>query len=237
MKRIFLFVMFLVLSRGITLADTMLPATGTLDLRYFSYSGTLSPITVDMGSGPVSTGLISYTLDKSFGADNFWDFNFDTGATDSRMHLLITSPLLTKLGMPAIPLEINESGPLDFIPLVDTSGGAFVLDLSATTVGSGTLQAGPIANSDLTLNITWINKCFNDNTVNNNHGTNVDPKNVSGGSSGGSISGTVTSPGGTQQSINGTGAGGTGVPEPSTLSLSLMSLAFVCWKMFGYSRR
>lgn len=229
MKRLFLFAICLILAQGLALA-AMLPATSTLDLTFLSYSGTSSAITVDLGSGPVSTGLISYNLDTSFGMDNFWQINFDTGATDTRLHLLITAPLLTTLGLPAIPLEINEVGPLDFIPLVDTSGAPFTLQISATTVGGGTIQTGLFSgfvfSNDNTNN---SNNNANGNSTNIGHGTG---NHVSVGNTSSSNTGTITPPGGASQFTFGTGTGTTAqVPEPSSIWLSSTGLAFVYWQI------
>lgn len=227
MKRILLLSLFTVLVTGQMLAD-ILPATGTLNLIFFSYSGTSSSIMVDLGSGPVPTGTISYTLDTSFGRDNYWFIDFDTGSTITKMHLLLTSPLFTSLGSPPVPLEINEVGPLDSIPLVDTSGAPFELQIRALTVGGGTIQSGPFAGFVFSNdNYNFSNNTATGNSTNIGHGTG---NQVNVGKSNSSNSGTVTTPSGNSQSTSGTGTGTTGTPEPSTLALSCAALVLLLVK-------
>src|SRR5260370_31113138 len=91
------------------MADSI-PATGTLMMQLSSFSGATSGVMVNLGSGPVSTGLISYRLDPSFGAQNFWTFNWNTGASVFNAHLLVTFPLLTSLGMNPVPILITDTG-------------------------------------------------------------------------------------------------------------------------------
>ncbi|MDX1996822.1 MAG: hypothetical protein SF066_03805 [Thermoanaerobaculia bacterium] len=73
-------------------------------------SGTAGPIIIDLGSGPQSTGPISYELEPS--TSNTMRFNMLHGLAEIDIHLLIDFPLLDQIGSPPLRIRLREAGPV-----------------------------------------------------------------------------------------------------------------------------
>ncbi len=54
------------------------PIAGTLDLFYHRFEGTIDPIDIDLGTGPVNTGVIQFSLDLTNPANQTQYFDFDS---------------------------------------------------------------------------------------------------------------------------------------------------------------
>ncbi len=83
---------------------------GTLRENFTALSGSTSGVTVDMGSGPVSTGDIDLQLDPM--GDSYIEYNFDVTAAHVHLDLLATFPLQEQIGAPPVPLSIEEDAPI-----------------------------------------------------------------------------------------------------------------------------
>ncbi len=113
-----------------------------------SLTGTSAAVTIDLGSGPVSTGTISVSLDPS--ATSTMLFNWDTGTLTSDLHVLFNSPLFTTLGIVDTKADVVETGTMTPRPTYDPFTARisdFFIDLS----GHGTVTNGPLAG----MTVSW----------------------------------------------------------------------------------
>lgn len=201
----------------------IVPATGTTTAEFSSFSGTMSGVNVDIDGSSVPSGTISFTLDPSFGAENYCLFNWDTDFSYLQLNLLLSSPLTESLDLAPVPIEIDESGPLDSTPMIDLTTGTLAAPWSdtVTLTGGGTVHGGLFDGS------VYQNKEEFHFYVVGKQVVNISDKlylikdaGISVASTqDGTIDGDATS---------GTGSGTiTGVPEPSTLTLLGIGLSLV----------
>lgn len=92
-------------------ADGKFEISGVSAQQITAFSGTTTGIDVDLGSGAISSGDISFTLDTS--QTNLIIYNFDSGYATFNINLLIDAPLLTSLGEPPASINLIESA---FLP-------------------------------------------------------------------------------------------------------------------------
>jgi hypothetical protein len=190
------------------------PITGGLLDYYQSFDGTLSPIEVDLGSGPISTGQISYALDLAQPAAQQFSYDFDSLTATASLDLLVNFPLLTSLGQSPLHINIFETGPIvSGVPDLAV-GDNQPLNFEALLVGGGTVGSGSLFAGTVYNNI-------NDTTV-------VKPVNIAPGGTftetikgGGKveINATIQLPSSSPKPTTGTGTFSVGpnpMPEPST---------------------
>jgi hypothetical protein len=199
--------------------------------RVDEYSGTTSGVLVDLGSGPVDTGLISFSLDPAGNSFEFvdWDNKTDTW----HLEMLINFPLLQTLGLTPFKMTIDETGAIDSIPDVPI-GDNVSFSFSSHLTGGGTVQDGPFSGftfsnfNDWTINVSG-------NTVGTGSGNNVNLQKGKGNTNS-QHEGTIKQPNKDPQPTSGSGAGATtGVPEPSTIVLTLSGA--VCCSIYRWRRR
>ena len=128
--------------------------TGESVLEVPSLSGTLSAINVDLGAGPVSTGLLTFSLDTSAPASNYI-VDFDSATITANLNLLIDSPLLQSLGEPSAKIHIIESGSI-IGGTPDLALGPKALNLTADLKGGGTVEPGSIFAGTTYSNINFV---------------------------------------------------------------------------------
>ena len=92
-------------------ADGKFEISGVSAQQITAFSGTTTGIDVNLGSGAISSGDISFTLDTS--QTNLIIYNFDSGYATFNINLLIDLPLLTSLGEPPASINLIESA---FLP-------------------------------------------------------------------------------------------------------------------------
>lgn len=84
--------------------------TGEKTYLYHASNGTTSPVFVNLGSGPVSTGNLSYLLDLANPSNSTFSFNFDTKTIQVEVDYFLDFPLLQKIGEPPIKYHLSETG-------------------------------------------------------------------------------------------------------------------------------
>jgi hypothetical protein len=177
-----------------------------MEQTYQSYSGSLSSVNITVGGRTVPTGPISFDLDPTFGANNYWNINFDNRTNTAHVHLLLTSPLSNALGQGPIPILISETGPLNDIPLI-TPGVFEIIHIQTTTAGGGTIQKGIFAG------FSYLEDCgCNVNLGSNNKGSgnNNNPVNQQGqGQVNDGLKGDINSKNGQSQPTEGNAKGTT----------------------------
>lgn len=214
------------------------PLNGGVVDFYQSFTGSLAPVTVDLGSGPVSTGLISYNLDGTNPSAQQFVFNFSTLTTTAQLDLLVNFPLLQTLGASPLTIHISESGPIvsgvPDLPVGSNQGLTFrTLLTGGGTVGPGSPFSG----------FTFSN--INDTTVVKN--VNVEAggtlnETINGGGNI-TLTATITQPGKPPVPTTGTGTFGIGpkpLPEASSLLLlgsGLAGLAGYGWRRCAQGKR
>jgi len=207
---------------------TPIQAEGQLNMMWSSYSGTTSAVLVDLGSGPVSTGLISFDLDTSPGLSNFFNIDWDAGMASIQLNLLTTFPLLNSLGITdPVKMIINESGSLDSIPWVEPGATDVNILTSSTMFGGGTVSEGIFSGFTFENDNIW--NIDVDVNVGIGNGNTIQ---IGTGNSTSTHTGNITQPGGIPQPTSGSGLGTTVVPEPSTMLLLITGL--LCF--IGFSR-
>ena len=139
---------------------------GTWRFPYDSFDGTLDSISLDLGSGLVSTGPISYSLDpEAEPGTSFSEINFDSATETLELDLIITFPLLDELGEQPLKIHISEVGPVEGIPEVPEIGTSNSLTLRSVLQGGGTInQPGSIFDGFVFTNSN-IHIRGNNNTV------------------------------------------------------------------------
>jgi hypothetical protein len=109
---------------------------------YQFFTGTLSAVEIDVGSGPVSTGLISYNLDTTNPSAQQFAFNFSSLTATAQLDLIVNFPLLQTLGASPVRIHIAESGPIvsgiPDLPVGDNQNLAF----RSLLTGGGTVASG-----------------------------------------------------------------------------------------------
>ena len=81
---------------------------GTLRNDFIQLHGTSSGVTIDLGSGPLQTGPISFDLDPA--GTSFFEYDFSKGTGFVHEELLLTFPLQQQLGIAPVPITIEETG-------------------------------------------------------------------------------------------------------------------------------
>jgi hypothetical protein len=207
------------------------PLNGGVVDFYQSFTGSLSPVEVDLGSGPVSTGLISYSLDATNPSAQQFGFNFSSLTATAQLDLVVNFPLLQTLGAPPLKIQIVESGPIvsgvPDLPVGDNQS----LTFRALLTGGGTVGPGSVFSG-----FTFSN--LNDTTTVKN--VNVAPggtynQTVTGGGNI-TITATITQPGKPPVPTGGTGTFGVGpnpLPEPSSMILLGSGLAALAGYRWG----
>lgn len=204
---------------------------------YQSFSGTLSPVEVDLGSGLVSTGEISYSLDLTNPSEQKFTFDFDTMTAAAELDFHVTFPLLQSLGLAPIKIHVSESGPIisgvPDLPVENEQN----LQFRALLTGGGVVNDGSIFSGLEYKNLNDTNVTKNVNVASGgqfsqpiNGGGNINVK----------IEGTIQSPGSNPQVTVGTGGATIGtkpVPEPLTILGSSMALGFGALFKKEYSRK
>lgn len=133
---------------AVALATTVNPAMAEPlrgDLRMFvsQYVETFNPFDIDLDGNRVSTGPLTLTLDLSRPENQTILFNFDTMTVLLHTDLFIHAPLLDVLGLPPVPIQVNESGTIELLVL-EQNPGLLVAELTLTTVSSGVIGSGPL---------------------------------------------------------------------------------------------
>lgn len=208
------------------------PLTGGVVDFYHSFGGTLSAVTVDTGSGPMTTGPIAYSLNLADPSAQRFAFDFDTMTASAELDLLVSFPLLTTLGEGPLNIHITESGPIVGGPPNILVGSDQTLSFQALLTGGGLVAPGSIFSGAQFSNI-------NDTVV-------VKPVNIEAGGTftqtldikgGGSvkIEATITLPDGTKKQTSGTGAftvASTPVPEWNSSASSLLTIGISIYGLF-----
>jgi hypothetical protein len=214
------------------------PLTGGVVDFYQSFTGSLAPVTVDLGSGPVSTGLISYTLDVTNPSVQQFAFNFSTLTATAQLDLRVNFPLLQTLGASPLTIHIAESGPIvSGVPDLPVGNNQSVT-FRALLTGGGTVGPGSPFSGFTFSNI-------NDTTVVKN--VNVEAggtfnETVNGGGNI-TLTATITQPGRPGAPTTGTGTFGIGpkpLPESSSLLLLISGLAGLAgyeWRRSMHGKR
>lgn len=214
----------------------VIAATGETNLYYKEFSGTLSGVNLETGSGTVASGTISYMLDTTYGTNNYWNNNWDTMTATVNLHLLVTFPTVGDLGITdPIAILIQETGDLHTVPMIDTDLNQLAFDYSETVnvTGGGTVGSGPLAG------VVFAN--WNSHEWHIRIGEakvevpamKIEVKDVDiGGTS--RQTGTIQQPGNAPQATDGSGHGtANGIPEP--FSFELFGIGFAM--LFASSRR
>jgi len=207
---------------------------------YHSFNGTLSAVELNLGSGLVSTGEISYSLDLTNPSEQKFTFDFDTMTATAELDFLITFPLLQSLNQSPIKIHISESGPIiSGVPDLPVGDGQS-LQFRALLIGGGVVN-----DSSIFSGLEYKN--LNDTTINYNNSINIAPggtinqNNDSEGDIDVNIEGTIQQPGSNPSITVGTGGASTkpvpGVPEPSIILGSAMGLGLGSFFKKEYSRK
>lgn len=203
---------------------------GVVDFYQF-FTGTLSPVEVDVGSGPVSTGLISYTLDTTNPSAQQFAFNFSSLTTTAQLDLIVNFPLLQTVGAPPVRIHIAESGPI-VTGVPDLSVGSNQnLSFRSLLTGGGTVAPGSLFSGFAFNN---LNDTTTVKTVNVAPGGTFTQTVTGGGNI--TITATITQPGKPPVPTGGTGTFGIGpnpLPEPSSLILLGSGLAALAGYRWG----
>jgi hypothetical protein len=211
--------------------------TGRVTDFYHSFNGTLSAVELDLGSGLVSTGEISYSLDLTNPSEQRFTFDFDTMTATAELDFLVTFPLLQSLNQSPIRIHISESGPIisgvPDLPVGDNQS----LQFRALLIGGGI-----VTDNSIFSGLEYRN--LNDTIVNKN--VNVSPggtfnQNINGGGNiAVNIEGTIQQPGSNPSITVGTGGATIAtepVPEPLTIFGSAMALGLGSFFKKEYSRK
>ncbi|HLO89365.1 MAG TPA: hypothetical protein VK203_30755 [Nostocaceae cyanobacterium] len=193
--------------------------TGDATYFYQSSTGTVAPVYIDLGFGPVSTGEVSYSIDLTKPKNQTFNVNFDTKTVTVEIDYLLSFPLLQQIGRPPIRVHVSESGPLlSAVPDLPI-GQAQSLKFDALVIGGGT--AGPdtiLPGLKYTTSDTITVSTLVDVEVG---GIFKPTKNVIGNINVTEIKSTITVPGGSPQVTTGIGRSTlatTPVPEPDLLN-------------------
>ena len=125
-------------------APIAITPSGTRTFIYDDLTATFEPITLTLPSGTFNTGVIQLMLDISDPAANFAVLNYDTGILESHTNLLLTSPFLQVLGIPAQMLHVDEAGPFIFSPSTLPVGVQTTVTFTALLTGGGTFGPGQL---------------------------------------------------------------------------------------------
>jgi len=200
----------IVLASSAARADLL---TGTSTFTLDSGQGSLSAVTVVTASGPVSTGTLSFTTDPSFTSTTTVDW--DTKATSSDVHILLTSPLITSLGLTPIAVQISGPGTLAATPSV-TPGSGVTFSWLVTTTASGSFSIDSVGFTYSETDVTTYTLTGDVApaggglaTLISGIGTTVSSK-----------VGEFTQSGQAPQATSGTATGSISIPEPPALTLA-----------------
>lgn len=204
---------------------------GKTTVVYSEYTGSTSGVDLTIGGNTFATGTISYNLDASFHAQNYFTWDWDNKIASLQLHLLLDSPLIQSLGLAPVPIKINEQGSFTTVPIFDTQTHALVDPWNETVgmIGGGTVHGG------LFDGVTFANLNDTTTTIINNPGT-VTLNNGNELSVGPKVTvPVITNHKGTVNGMPTAGSGQgklTGTPEPSTYGLFAAAalLAFVARK-------
>lgn len=201
--------------------------SGVTQLGWSSYTGSTSGVSLNIGGSAMPTGEISFSLDPSFGSDNYYTYNWDTDTASIRLHLKLNSPLLGQIGASNLPIEINESGGIGALPMVEPGTTDHFPFPSVLMTGGGAIDTGPLAGVSFSNDNNWINITVNGN-VEVNGGGKVSVPITTTVTTNSQHSGNIQQIGGPSLPTTGGGTGiVAGVPEPQTYAMMIAGLAMV----------
>lgn len=202
--------------------------TGGATYFYRSSNGTTSPIFLDLGFGPASTGEISYSLDLTNPSSSTFSFDFDTQSVQVELDYLLDFPLLEQIGEDPIELNLSETGSIiNQVPDVPI-GQAQNITFQALVLGTGIIFSDVLVETENLLTINLVADVEEGGIFNplSEIDAKIDPID---------ITTTLTFPNGTTQTSTGIGnstIGLTPIPEPSSSCFTLLSVG-----LYLYSRK